>query len=231
MWPHMRIFVSPHATHPFRVRENYLLQPRKGMGGHMVGRETDRQRRVKPHLVVTTSALSDDLSDLWHASPGVLPACCSSGWTPLLALIDANKPAVSPGRPLSAELFGPHLENGRWCLVKKWAKMLGYRKSACVHKLVRCGVLRASLEREGLLGERRADGHRTEDAQGLSAHEGARRDGEGRHVGGLHPVGERLRLLPLCSLRSASMSSRLAVLPKESPTSGRDRVHVLESKR
>ena len=144
MWPHMRIFVSPHATHPFRVRENYLLQPRKGMGGHMVGRETDRQRRVKPHLVVTTSALSDDLSDLWHASPGVLPACCSSGWTPLLALIDANKPAVSPGRPLSAELFGPHLENGRWCLVKKWAKMLGYRKSACVHKLVGCGVLRFS---------------------------------------------------------------------------------------
>ena len=75
----------------------------------MVGRETDRQRRVKPHLVVTTSALSDVSPDLWHASPGVLPTRCSSGWPPLLALIDANKSAVSPGRPLSAELFGPHL--------------------------------------------------------------------------------------------------------------------------
>ena len=78
----------------------------------MFGRETDRQRRVKTHLVVTTSALSDVLPDLRHASPGALPARCSSGWPPLLASIDVNKSAVSPGRPLSAELFGPHLEQG-----------------------------------------------------------------------------------------------------------------------
>ena len=94
------------------MRENYPPRPQKGMGGHMFGRETVRQRRVKTHLVVTTSALSDVLPDLRHASPGALPARCSSGWPPLLASIDVNKSAVSPGRPLSAELFGPHLEQG-----------------------------------------------------------------------------------------------------------------------
>ena len=36
------------------MRENYPPRPQKGMGGHMFVRETDRQRRVKTHLVVTT---------------------------------------------------------------------------------------------------------------------------------------------------------------------------------
>jgi hypothetical protein len=60
MWPHMRISQSPHAYITLKMREFCPAQPQMRHGVHLLVWCAQDQRRVKAHVEVMWSPLSNE---------------------------------------------------------------------------------------------------------------------------------------------------------------------------